>query len=431
MNNMDNMDNVRKVSSTASHSVPDAVRLIAIAALPGMTSVLSGRLLRAFGLDGAWHALTQCQSIELPRDGSKRVVDPPTSERPTEPAGYRLDVARVEKWSTVLSSSRTEQLAEVHERGGVLVTGIGSGDYPDRLLSLPEPPGVLFYKGSIETLGQSARRIAIVGTRHCSAYGREMAKRLGRDLTGLGVSVVSGLAKGIDGMAHEGALSAGGSGQRSETLFDRAAARPIGVTGSGLDHVYPVCHTKLWGQIADRGVLLSEWPLGTAPDRFHFPQRNRIVVGLSEAVVVVESGAGGGSMITAGLAADLGVPVFAVPGSALSGASIGTNNLIFDGARLCRSAEEVVGVLDGTLVKGKAHPGVVDARREPTDEECMVLRVLHWDVLSIDQLLGRLCGALGSGSSSSGRLLLLLHELEFAGWVGRGSEGWFQRAPGR
>ena len=195
---------------------------------------------------------------------------------------------------------------------------LGRPGYPEGLAEDPLPPPVLFGRGSWSAMASPS--VAIVGTRHATVGGMEVAAALGSDLAAAGVTIVSGLAKGIDGAAHRGALSVDGG------------PPPVAVVGSGLDVVYPRCNHGLWEAIAERGLLCSEGPPGTRPAAHRFPARNRILAALADVVVVVESRVRGGSLLTVSEAQQRGVPVMAVPGSVRSPASEGTNLLLVDGA---------------------------------------------------------------------------------------------------
>lgn len=188
--------------------------------------------------------------------------------------------------------------------------------YPANLRKIPQPPPVLYVRGQLEEQDELA--VAIVGTRQASAYGREVARELGTELGRHGITVVSGLALGVDTIAHQAALDAGG--------------RTIAVLGSGVDQIYPARNRKLALQIIEQGALISEYPMGTRPEASNFPPRNRIISGLSLAVIVVEAGKRSGALITASFAAEQSRDVFAVPGSILSPGSDGCNRLIRDGA---------------------------------------------------------------------------------------------------
>lgn len=218
---------------------------------------------------------------------------------------------------------------ERHRAAGARVLVPGDPDWPDALVDDPEPPLVLFARGDLGLLQTAA--VAIVGTRRCSAVGARLAGTLGADLAGADVPVVSGLALGIDGAAHRGALGAGG--------------RPIGVVASGLDVVYPPRHQALWAQVAEEGVLVSESPLGRPPERWRFPARNRIIAGLAEVVVVVESRRRGGSMSTVEAALERGRTVLAVPGSVAAEQAAGTNQLLAEGAGIARDSADVLAAL--------------------------------------------------------------------------------------
>ncbi len=191
----------------------------------------------------------------------------------------------------------------------------------------PEPPLMLFCEGDIDLLAHRPA-IAVVGTRRCTSVGRSVAHQLGLDLAQQRVAVVSGLALGVDAAAHQGALDGGGAA--------------IGVVGTGLDVIYPKRNRSLWSEVAGAGLLISEYPAGTQPDRWHFPARNRLIAALSDGVVIVESHARGGSLLTADEAIDRGVPVMAVPGAVVNAAADGSNGLIVDGAIPVRNASDVM-----------------------------------------------------------------------------------------
>lgn len=188
--------------------------------------------------------------------------------------------------------------------------------YPDLLRQIPEPPKQLYCIGNLELLKMPAA--ALVGSRKCSEYGKQVAMNLGKTLAQAGAAVVSGMAKGIDSFGQLGTLKAGG--------------KTIAVLGCGVDICYPAENRKLYDQIVSEGLIVSEYPPGTVPMPYMFPQRNRIIAGLSRVVTVVEAGRDSGALITAGLAEDFGREVYAVPGNITSMWSLGTNKLIADGA---------------------------------------------------------------------------------------------------
>ena len=191
----------------------------------------------------------------------------------------------------------------------------------------PEPPLLLFCAGDLDLLA-ARPNVAIVGTRRCTSVGRSVAHRMGMELAEAGVAVISGLALGIDAAAHRGALDGGGA--------------VVGVVGTGLDVVYPRRNQALWDEVAENGVLISEYPAGSRPARWRFPARNRLIASLADAVVIVESHGRGGALLTAEEGAERGKPVLAVPGSVLSPAADGTNGLIVDGAVPTRHAGDVL-----------------------------------------------------------------------------------------
>jgi DNA processing protein len=216
------------------------------------------------------------------------------------------------------------------EKAGIAIVTWEDDGYPERLRNISSAPALLYLRG--ELLPRDDLAVAIVGTRRATPYGREVAHRIATDLASAGVTVVSGLAKGIDGVAHERAVQAGG--------------RTLAVLGHGLDQIYPPEHAGLAARIADgHGALVTEYPPGARIDPANFPARNRIISGLSLGVVIVEAGRKSGAMITADFAADQGREVFAVPGSVLSGSSAGCNALIKDGATLVTDASDILSAL--------------------------------------------------------------------------------------
>jgi DNA processing protein len=200
--------------------------------------------------------------------------------------------------------------------------------YPPLLRHIPDPPAVLYMRGDLQP--RDLNSIAIVGSRKCSHYGREQAERFGALLAGAGFTVISGGARGIDSSAHRGAMSP-------------TNGRTIAVLGSGVDVAYPPENDKLFDQIAERGAVLSEYPLGTPPVAENFPRRNRIVSGISRGVLVIEADERSGALITARQACDdHGRPVFALPGRVDNRLSIGPHKLIREGAILCTGIEDII-----------------------------------------------------------------------------------------
>ncbi len=227
-----------------------------------------------------------------------------------------LDRRSLESLLAVRRSLDLEAAWQRVVQAGVQVFTWDDAEYPDNLRQVPLSPPVLYVRGQL--VDEDRLAVALVGTRQASAYGREVARRLGQELAQNGITVVSGLALGIDAIAHEAALAAGG--------------RTIAVLGSGVDQIYPLQNRKMAQAMLTQGALVSEYPLGTRPEASNFPPRNRIISGLSLAVVVVEAGQRSGALITAKFAAEQSRDVFAVPGSILQPSSAGCNALIQDGA---------------------------------------------------------------------------------------------------
>ncbi|MBI5048075.1 MAG: DNA-protecting protein DprA [Deltaproteobacteria bacterium] len=199
-------------------------------------------------------------------------------------------------------------------------------DFPKSLLSIPDPPPYLYVKGTICKEDENA--IAVVGTRLPTLYGIAVAEKLSRELAALGITIISGMARGIDSAAHRGAIAGKG--------------RTIAVLGSGIDVIYPSENKKLYEQIISNGAVVSEFPIGAPPLATNFPQRNRIISGLVKGVLVAEASLKSGSLITARLALDYGRDVFALPGSVTSSKSKGTNKLIKDGAKLVEDIRDIL-----------------------------------------------------------------------------------------
>jgi DNA processing protein len=222
----------------------------------------------------------------------------------------------------------TEELART-ARAGITLLCWHDADFPRWLLNIPDPPILLYVKGRTEVLSKAG--VSVVGSRAASSYGLKMAEELAGQLARRGLTVISGLAMGIDAAAHRGALAAGG--------------QTIGVLGCGLDVIYPEQNRKLFELIPENGAIVSEYPLGTGPDGFRFPARNRIISGLGLGVVVVEATQRSGSLITAELALDQGRDVFAVPGRADSVKSTGTHRLLQAGAKLVLDVNDITSEL--------------------------------------------------------------------------------------
>ena len=227
-----------------------------------------------------------------------------------------------------------DKVWEKLQAGSIQVLTWDDEAYPRRLKEIDQPPPVLYLRGNL--LPEDEWAVAIVGTRRVTAYGRQVAEELASVLARNGVTVISGLARGIDSIAHQAALNAGG--------------RTIAVMGTGVEQIYPPENRRLAEQMLQQGALVSDYPLGTPPDGINFPPRNRIISGLALAVVVVEAGLTSGALITASFAAEQGREVFAVPGNITAPQSQGTNRLILDGATPLLSPQQVLEALNLTMV---------------------------------------------------------------------------------
>jgi DNA processing protein len=266
--------------------------------------------------------------------------------------------------------------------------------YPPLLAQLHDPPTQVYVRGSPEGLADPA--VAVVGARSCSPYGAQVARDLGRELAAAGVVVVSGLARGIDGEAHRGALSAGG--------------RTVAVLGCGIDRDYPRSHAELAQRIRESGAVVSEYPAGVEPAPWRFPARNRIIAGLCLATVVVEARERSGALITADFALELGRDVFAVPGEITAALSAGTNDLLRQGAAPLLSARDVLGALGLDT-----HPRLV-TRAPPVSDAAAAVLVLLADGAVDADALGRLA------KRPSAEVAAALVELELAG-LAAGADG--------
>ena len=295
----------------------------------------------------------------------------------------------------------------IHDETGSMPRALSPADgrYPSRLAEVPDAPATLHVHGAL--VDADALAVAIVGSRRATPYGLEVAETLAADLAARGVTIVSGLARGIDAAAHRGALRVGG--------------RTLAVLGSGIDVIYPPENRRLAAEIAERGALLSQFAPGTPPLPQNFPTRNQVIAALSLAVVVVEAAEKSGSLITARLAAELGREVLAVPGRITAPESRGANRLIQDGAHVAMGWEDVVGVLPerwkarvtATAGIGRAGDAAAAGRGalegEPSGYRS-ILELLGEDPIDIDHVIER--SGLGAGRVSAALL-----ELELEGRV--------------
>lgn len=331
------------MSIDLSDAIADRDALVALSQVTHIGPVRLGRLLDHFGsLSDAWNA---------PESALRQVLD--------ERACRAVVTAR--------QQVSPDEVTGSIDRAGIAFATVLDEIYPRILREIPGPPPVLYYRGTLPA--QDEPTVAIVGTRRATSYGREATTRIAADLAGAGVTVVSGLAKGIDGFAHRAALDAGG--------------RSIGVLASGVDIIYPPEHRHLAERIVECGALVSDYPPGTKPDAPNFPARNRIISGLSLATVVVEAPTRSGALITVGFAADQGRDVYAVPGSILSTASAGSNQLLRQGATPLTTAAELLDDLglnpaDGPQPEQTAFP--------MTDEERSIYALVTAEPQHIDEL---------------------------------------------
>ncbi len=333
-------------------------------AVPGIGDALTCRLVQSFGspdavLHAPYDALAQVDGVSLAL--AKAIRQGPGAE----------DLQAIDRELKAL------------ERLPIRVLTILDPDYPARLKTIHDPPPLLSVSGMLSKEDHHA--VAIVGTRHATPAGRVITEQLSRGLAEAGVTVVSGLARGIDGAAHRSALEAGG--------------RTMAVLGCGIDRTYPPEHQALRKKIDEQGAVLSELPLGAYPHAYHFPKRNRIISGLSLGVVVVEAAPKSGSLITARLAAEQGREVFAVPGSIQSEQSRGTNGLIKQGAKLVETVEDILDELASQCEPSfqaqmqvrraaLAHP-VQSGRLLLEQDEATLYAALSAEPVHIDELIAK------------------------------------------
>src|SRR5262245_22576712 len=289
-----------------------------------------------------------------------------------------------------------KELSRIREMGAAILP-ITAAAYPERLRQIPDPPPFLYLRGEIQARDQKA--VAVVGSRSASPYGIKVARDLCRALAVLGFTVVSGMARGIDGEAHQATLEAGG--------------RTVAALGSGVDVVYPGEHRSLYHDISGSGAVVSELPMGTRPLAHHFPARNRIISGLSLGVVVVEATEKSGSLITARLAAEQGREVFAVPGQAGASRSRGAHQLIREGAKLVDDIDDIVEEIAPQLRSRDRARGLSAKMELPVEmglEAKKILELIQSAPLQIDELIE------GSGLSPA-KVSEVLLSLEISGFL--------------
>lgn len=328
-----------------------------------------------------------------------------------------LNTDFVREFQVVKTSGDFDREFELCAQKGIQLIDLTSSDFPKNLSTVYDPPLILYVKGKLIPEDQAA--LAIVGTRHPSLYGIKTARRLSSELAGHGVTIVSGLARGVDGEAHKGALEVKG--------------RTIAVLGCGIDMAYPKEHRDLYETIAEHGAVVSEFSPGTEPLRFNFPLRNRIISGLSLGVLVVEASRKSGSLITADLATQEGREVYAIPGPIDSAASMGTNHLIQTGAKLVTSSEDILEdlslELSGIVKEWKPLSGLsVEIKKDenlpeliPQDMPDPILKLLANKPFYFDELVQ----TLGEGPSG---LYPRLMRLELEGRIRKSIGGLYTRS---
>ena len=350
---------------------------------PGVGRETARRLLAAFG--------SPERVFDAPASALREIVNAPIASALSKPdPGFDALLGATLAWL-----SQTDDANGEHA-----ILTIGDAAYPHLLLETADPPLLLYCRGRIDWLRAPA--VAIVGSRNPTRQGADHARAFAAHLSRAGLTVVSGLALGVDGAAHDGALE--------------GAGRTVAVVGTGLDRVYPVRHTALAQRIAADGLLVSEFVIGTPPLAQNFPQRNRIIAGLARGTLVVEAALRSGSLITARLASEAGRDVFAIPGSIHSPQSRGCHALIKQGAKLVECAEDVLEELQ--FAAPERAPTTAEPAAESIDDP--LLEALGFDPVSLDALVART----GESPATLGARLL---ELELSGDVARLPGQLFQR----
>ena len=368
---------------------------------PGVGNTTAHQLLVAFGLpQSVFDATTQAlEQVVSQRQAAALKTEPPD-------------------WQPLLDSTWQWLQSNVQANR---VLALGDGSYPQSLLNMEDPPLLLYAMGAPQAwlpdglAGGMPHCMAVVGSRNPTPQGAANARQFSQALAQAGLTIVSGLALGVDGAAHEGALDGAADGQLAT----------IAVVGTGLDRVYPRQHHDLAHRIAQRGVLLSEYPLGTPPLSANFPRRNRIIAGLASGTLVVEAALQSGSLITARLASEQGKDVFAIPGSIHSTQARGCHALIKQGAKLVESAQDVLEEMQSYTSRPIA-PDLVASDAASTrasnalDQTDPLLEALGFDPMGLDALQAR------TGLDTP-RLQARLMEMEIDGQVARLPGGLFQR----
>lgn len=277
---------------------------------------------------------------------------------------YYYDIMSANEYDNNQTLIKAENSLDWIKKNNINIITIGDDEYPDSLRNIPDPPYGLFYKGNINLLKD--RIIAIIGSRNCSQYGIEVTKLLTKEIISYNITIISGGAKGIDSVAHKTVLESG--------------KNTIVVLGCGIDVCYPSQNRSLFNKIEEVGLILSEFPPGTKPYSYNFPRRNRIISGLSEAVIVTEASKKSGSLITAGYALDQGKDVLVVPGSIFSSGYSGCNLLIKEGAIMITSLEDLRSEL-----KLQKYNDIVQS--SPVNQK--ILSLLKKEPVHIDELVNK------------------------------------------
>jgi DNA processing protein len=307
-------------------------------------------------------------------------------------------------WRELTNTDDELRLIEKHD---VNLVSILDENYPENLARCAAPPPLIYYKGTLDVIDRAA--VAVIGARKMSRYGRRAATEITRDLAEAGVTIVSGLALGVDSVAHEAALDRGG--------------RTLAVQGRGLADVYPAQHKVLAHKITESGALISEKPMATKPDAGSFPERNAIIAGLSLGTLVIEAGKRSGTSITVGQALDENRAAFAVPGDIFRSASVGTNRMLRDGAQVATCANDILLALRDELKNSLeglpqlSDPDGDEPKPLPKDlgsVELRIMQALDVDELTIDELADKLAGD-EEGSVATGPLMGALLTLELRG----------------
>jgi DNA processing protein len=353
---------------------------LALALTPGLACRLSARLLKEFGSpEEIFRApLPRLERCNLPSAVAQAVYKKQSFKRAEKELAstQRIDRCRLLNWT--------------------------EPEYPQTLLQIYDPPVLLYVRGNVEVLTQHC--ISVVGTRRPTLYGTQMAERLGREIAARGLVVLSGMARGIDAIAHQGAMAVNG--------------RAIGVLGTGVDVCYPKENKKLYEKVLERGAILSEFPLGTHPAPENFPIRNRIVAGMPLGVVVVEGAQYSGSLITARLAMEFGREVFGVPGNVTQPVSFAPNQLIKQGAKLVTNGEDVIEELPTPI-----RAALVQAEKPEAEQRNLLLAASLnssekkiYDLLNVEES-SHIDDIVERSSLNSSEVLATLFDLEMKGIV--------------